>query len=93
MSLIVADAVDCKGFPTKSRKPGIFVWEGLSCGTNIFIKTTPHIYIYIYIHTHTHFLLFYIHTYIYIHTFLFDKLYIYTHSKKKKFSIFNQNYV
>ena len=91
MSLIVADAVDCKGFPTKSRKPGIFVWEGLSCGTNIFIKTTPHIYIYIY--THTHFLLFYIHTYIYIHTFLFDKLYIYTHSKKKRFSIFNQNYV
>ena len=30
----------------------------------------------------------------YIYTFLFDKLYVYTQSKKKiEFSIFNQNYV
>ena len=59
----------------------IFVWR-LSCGTDIFIKTTPtHTYIY---------KLFY-----YMQTFLFDKLYIYTHptKKKKKLSIFNQNYV
>ena len=48
----------------------IFVWR-LSCGTDIFIKTTPtHTYIY---------KLFY-----YIQTFLFDKLYIYTHPTKKK---------
>ena len=92
MSLTVADAVDYKGFPAKSREPEIFVWEGLSYGTNIFIKITL-TYIYIYIYIYTHIFLFYIHTYIYIHTFLFDKLYIYTHSKKKKFSIFNQNYV
>ena len=69
MSLTVADAVDYKGFPAKSREPGIFVWEGLSCGTNIFIKTTlTHIYIYIYIHTH--FFILYTHVHIYTHFFI-----------------------
>ena len=65
---------------------GIFVWRGSSCGTNIFIKTTPtyiHTYIYIYICIHTLFY-YYIYTHIHIHTFLFDKLYVYTHLIKKK---------
>ena len=66
---------------------GIFVW-GPSYGTNIFIKTTSYTHTYIHIHA---FFFFFNN---YIHTFLFDKLYIYTHpTKKKKFSIFNQNYV
>ena len=59
----------------------------LSCDTNIFIKTTPHTYIYIYIYTHTFF--YYIYTHIYIHTFLFDKLYICTHQKKKNLLLFS----
>ena len=67
MSLTVADAVDYKGFPAKSRKPGIFVWEGLSCGTNIFIKITL---TYIYIYIHTHFFILYTHVHIYTHFFI-----------------------
>ena len=50
-----------------------FLFRGPSCGTNIFIKTTPqihkHIYIYIYICIHT--LFYYIHTHIYIYTHFF----------------------
>ena len=46
------------------------MFGGLSCNSNIFIKTTPH--------THIHTLFYY------IHIFLFDKLYKYTHSTKKK---------
>ena len=65
MSLTVADAVDYKGFPAKSREPEIFVWEGLSYGTNIFIKITP-----TYIYIHRHIFLLYIHTHIYTHFFI-----------------------
>ena len=54
-----------------------------SCGTNIFIKTTPNTHLYI--HTVV-FYLFIIHIHIYIH-FLFDKFFIYTHPKKKKKSL------
>ena len=48
-----------------------FYLRGPNCSTNIFIKTTS------YIHIYTCF--FIIYTF-----FLFDKLYIYTHQKKKK---------
>ena len=69
-----------------------FLFRGPSCGTNIFIKTTPHIYKHIYIYMYT--LFYYIHTHIYIYTLFYLISYIYTHTqKKKKFSIFNQNYV
>ena len=80
MSLTVADAVDYKGFPAKSREPRIFVWEGLSCGTNIFIKTTL-TYIYIYIYTHTFFY--------FIYTLFYLISYIYTHTPKKKSLVFS----
>ena len=46
------------------------------------LRQLPHTYIYIY--TYARFFIIYTH-------FLFDKLYIYT--KKKEFSIFNQNYL
>ena len=62
-----------------------FCLGGSSCGTNILVKTTStyiHIYIYIYIYIDTHVFL------LYIYTFLFDKLYIYTHPKKKKNLVF-----
>ena len=58
------------------------LFGGLSCSTNIFIKT-------ILTHTHTHTFLLYTHThththiYIYTYTFLFDKLYTYTHLTEK----------
>ena len=84
MSLTVADAVDYKGFPAKSREPGIFVWEGLSCGTNIFIKTT---FTHIYIYTHTFFYFIYTRTYIYTLFYLIS--YIYTHTPKKKSLVFS----
>ena len=45
------------------------------------LRQLPHTYIY----TYARFFIIYTH-------FLFDKLYIYTQPKKKKFSIFNQNY-
>ena len=75
MSLTIADAVDYKGFPAK-----------LSCGTNIFIKTTlTHTYIYIY--THTFFYFIYTRTYIYTLFYLIS--YIYTHTPKKKGLVFS----
>ena len=40
-----------------------------------------------YTYIYTHVFLLYIHTC--IHTFLFDKLYIYTHQKKKKNLVFS----
>ena len=77
------------------RQSWKFLFGRLDSNTNIFIMTTLHththtyIYIYIYIHTHT-----YIHAFLlYKHTFLSDKFYTHTYSKKKKFNIFNQNYV
>ena len=51
-----------------------FLFEGVKCDANIFIKTTS---THIYIHICT---LFY---YIYIHTFYLIS-YIYTHNQKKK---------
>ena len=65
---------------------GIFVWGGQVAILIYLSRQLSYTYIY------THVFLLYIHTY--IHTFLFGKLYIYTHpKKKKKISIFNQNYI
>ena len=58
-----------------------FYLRGSSCSTNIFIKTTSQIHIYT--------CFFIIYTFFYLISFI----YIYTHTKKKKLSIFNQNYV
>ena len=60
-----------------------FYLRGLSCSTNIFIKTTSHIHIYT--------CFFIIYTFFYLISYIY--IYIYTHQKKKEFSIFNQNYV
>ena len=68
---------------------GIFVW-GQSCGTDIFIKTTPNTHLYI--HTDI-FYYYYTHTYIHTLFYLISFLYTHTQQKKKELSIFNQNYV
>ena len=68
-----------------------FLFGGPSCGNNIFIKTTPNTHICI----HKFFIII-IYTHIYTHTFYlisYIYIYIYTHPKKKRSSIFNQNYV
>ena len=58
-----------------------FLFGGPSCDANIFIKTTS-------IHTYIHICTLFYYIYPYVHTFLFDKLYIYTHPKKKS-SVFS----
>ena len=59
------------------------LFGGLSCSTNIFIKTIlththTHTFL-LYTHTHTH-----THTYIYIHTLFYLISYIRTHTLQKK---------
>ena len=65
-----------------------FLFGESSYSINIFIKITP---VHTYIDT-----LFLLYTHIYIHTLFYLISYIYTHTqqkKKKKLSIFNQNYI
>ena len=64
-----------RGWPGRSQK---FLFEELSCGTNIFIKIIPNTHICIHA-----FFYYNIYTYIYIHTFYLIS-YIYTHNQKKK---------
>ena len=56
-----------------------FHLRGLSCSTNIFIKTTSHIHIYT--------CFFIIYTFFYLISYIY--IYIYTHTQKKKSFVFS----
>ena len=72
-------------------EPGIFVWRG-QVAALIYLSRQPHTHIYTNVFFFNYIQMFFY--LLYTHIFLFDKLYIYAHpKKKKKLSIFNHNYV
>ena len=80
MWLLVNEKNDVSDGPNRGRNHK-FLFGGLSCDTNIFIKTISLSLSHTHIYTHTHF---FYYTLTYIHT-LFNLIsYIYTHTQQKK---------